>query len=232
MDARDSVDWTHPGPPGAQDANPEGEPADADPAAGREASPQRLIWRWFRLVGLPAIVLVAIAAALVWLRAPSGDGNAVTLDAGALGDGGGEAAEEGRPAPDFVLQTSDGRSYRLSELRGHPVVLNFWATWCGPCKQEMPAFEQEARARTSDGLIVLAINVQEPADRVDPYVEKLGLTFPVLLDRAGNVSARYHVRALPTTVFIRPDGTVDSIRPGAYSRRLLADRLDQFLGGE
>jgi cytochrome c biogenesis protein CcmG/thiol:disulfide interchange protein DsbE len=196
--------------------------------------PARVVWRWFRLVGLPLIAVIVIAGAIVLLRTPAEESGAAAVDLGPAeaGEETGAAPREGAPAPDFTLHATDGTTYRLSELRGRPVVLNFWATWCGPCKQEMPAFEAEYRAHAGAGLLVLAINVRESPQQVEPFVQRLELTFPVLLDRSGSVSRRYRVRALPTTVFITPEGTIDGIRQGAYSTRLLKERLRQFLEGE
>ena len=208
---------------------------DPSPRTPDERTPDpRAVWKWFRLVGLPLIAVIAIAGAILWLRAPDSDSGGVAVDTAALDEAeqSGTAAREGAQAPDFALQTADGTTYRLSELRGKHVVLNFWATWCGPCRQEMPAFEEEHRARAAEGLVVLAINMKEGPGLVDPFVKKLDLTFPVLLDRSGSVSARYRVRVLPTTVFITPEGVVDGIRQGPYSRRQLSQRLDQFLEGE
>jgi thiol-disulfide isomerase/thioredoxin len=200
-----------------------------EPAAPPQA-PGRAMWRWFRLVGLPVVAILAIAMAILLLRAPSSPSNAVRLEGR---DGGAEGADErvaeGKPAPDFALQTTDGQTYRLSELRGRPVMINFWATWCGPCKDEMPAIDEAYQAHREGGFIVLAINVEEPARQVEPYVARLKLTFPVLLDPSGAVAARYRVRSLPTTVFVRPDGMVDGIRVGAYTKRMLLGRIEQFL---
>ena len=205
------------------------EPQTDGPAPGPQA-----LWKWFRLVGLPLIAIVVITGAILWLRAPSGSGEAVAIDTGELegGEDPGVNPQPGAPAPDFELKAPDGTVYRLSDLRGRPVMLNFWATWCGPCRQEMPAIEDEYRARGGDGLVVLAINVKESRGLVEPFVQRLGLTFPVLLDHSGSVSARYRVRSLPTTFFVAPDGTIDGMRQGAYTRRMLADRLDQFLERE
>ena len=212
------------------------EPDAATPPQTPEERPldPRVVWKWFRLVGLPLIAVIGIAGAILWLRMPDSGSGGVAVDAAAVDEAerSGTAAREGALAPDFALQTSDGTTYRLSDLRGRHVVLNFWATWCGPCRHEMPAFEEEHRARAAEGLAILAINMKEGPGLVDPFVKKLELTFPVLLDRSGSVSARYRVRVLPTTVFITPEGVVDGIRQGPYSRRQLSQRLDQFLEGE
>jgi cytochrome c biogenesis protein CcmG, thiol:disulfide interchange protein DsbE len=200
------------------------------PDSPGESSPPsaRAVLRWFRLVGVPLIAITVIASTILLLR-DRDTANSVRLDTpredgSALG-----RAKEGQPAPDFTLTASDGSTYRLSELRGRPVVINFWATWCGPCKDEMPAIDEAYQTHRDAGLIVLAVNVEESAERVATYAAKLKLTFPVLVDREGSVSARYRVRSLPTTVFVRPDGVIDGRREGAYTRRMLLGRIEQFM---
>jgi thiol-disulfide isomerase/thioredoxin len=201
------------------------------------------LWRWFRLLGLPLIALTLIATAIVLLRpaehaaappAAEGQDGAIPLDLSrrsGLGERG-PTPKEGAPAPDFALQGLDGHTYRLSELRGRAVLINFWATWCGPCRTEMPAIEEVSRRYGGNRLVVLAVNVEEDADRVAPFVQQLGLSFPILLDRDGAVSRRYRVTGLPTTYLIRPDGTIDGIRLGPYTRAMLQGRVEQLLGEE
>lgn len=191
----------------------------------------RVVLRWFRLAGLPLFAIMIIATAVLLLQERK-DSNRVQLDTADAGEPSITKAEEGQPAPDFTLSASDGTTYRLSELRGRPVMINFWATWCGPCKEEMPAIDEAYQAYKGSGFIVLAVNVEESAAPVDRYVSKLKLTFPVLLDPSGSVSARYRVRSLPTTVFVRPDGIIDGMRAGSYSRRLLLGRIEQFIAPE
>ncbi len=213
-------------------------------SAGFSFTPGAL-WRWFRLLGLPLIALTLIATAIALLRAPHTDRaaapsaaddatGAVPVNLARLAglEEVGPPPREGAPAPDFALQTLDGRTYRLSELRGRAVLINFWATWCGPCRTEMPAIEEVYRRYGDGRLVVLAVNVEEDADRVAPFVQRLGLSFPILLDRDGTVSRRYRITGLPTTYLIRPDGAVDGMRIGPYTRAMLQARVEQLLGEE
>lgn len=139
-------------------------------------------------------------------------------------------ARQGAPAPDLSLPALDGSTLTLSDLKGKPVILNFWATWCGPCKIEMPLFIH-AYDSHKDRLAMIGVNVQEQAGPVQAFVGQYGITFPVVLDADGQVSTIYQVRALPTTVFIAADGTVSAMHRGAIlSRPDLQPYLDRILG--
>lgn len=120
---------------------------------------------------------------------------------------------EGFLAPDFTLETLDGGTIALSELRGRPVVLNLWASWCPPCRAEMPALQAAYRLDGPNGLVVLAVNTtfQDREADAAAFVEEFGLTFPIALDRDGVVSRQYLLRALPSTYFIGPDGVIDRV---------------------
>ena len=143
-------------------------------------------------------------------------------------------ASLGEPAPDFTLPSIDEGEppVSLKDFRGQSVVLNFWATWCPPCRAEMPYLQAAQDRHAVDGLVVLAIDVQESIDLVLPYVVDVGLTLPVLLDEEGSVSDRYRVKTFPTTYLVDAQGVVTSIKRGAYRSqgeldeavsRLLAD---------
>ena len=119
-----------------------------------------------------------------------------------------EAPRAGFLAPDFELPTLDGGAIRLSDLRGQRVVLNFWATWCPPCKAEMPALVREYERYKSQGLVVLAINQAEEPQKVMAFQAQYGLTFPILMDYRMDVADLYRIRSLPTTFFIAPDGVI------------------------
>jgi peroxiredoxin len=131
----------------------------------------------------------------------------------------------GEAAPDFELDTLDGRRVRLSDLEGRTVLVNFWATWCGPCRVEMPTI-QARFDRFSPDLVVLAVNFKEPESAVRAYVDELGLTFDVLLDPDGRVNQDlYRVRGYPTTLLIDRDGVVRVQHIGIMTE----NQLDQYL---
>ena len=130
----------------------------------------------------------------------------------------------GSPAPDFELTNLTGDHIRLSELRGTVVLINFWATWCGPCRLEMPAI-QERYERYRPELAVLAVDFDEPADEVKKFVEELGLTFEVLLDPGAKVQDLYRVRGYPTTYLVDAEGSVQVSHIGLMTE----DQLDSYL---
>jgi peroxiredoxin len=112
----------------------------------------------------------------------------------------------GQPAPGFTLETLSGEEASLVDFRGSVVAVNFWATWCGPCRAEMPALQ--AASDEFDELVILGVNTGESRSRVAGFMEELGLTFPALLDTNEDVADLYGVRAMPTTVWVDPDGIV------------------------
>lgn len=129
----------------------------------------------------------------------------------------------GAPAPDFAIVLENGGHLRLSNLRGRPVVINFWATWCGPCRAEMPEL---MRAATTDAnLVLLAVNVQEEQTTVAGFAEEFAMTTPVVIDPEGAIRELYEVRGLPTTIFIDKGGRIDAIYAGALTPTALEERL-------
>jgi peroxiredoxin len=112
------------------------------------------------------------------------------------------------PAPDFVLSGEEGETYRLSAYRGKVVVLNFWATWCPPCRYEMPSMERAHQKVKGEGIVILAVNVGQSEDEVFAFTGQYPVTFPLPLDREGTVVKQYPVIGLPTTFVIDPRGMV------------------------
>ena len=136
----------------------------------------------------------------------------------------------GHPAPDFTLTRLDGTEMSLAELKGTPVIVNFWATWCGPCRAEIPALEA-AQQRLGDDAVILGVNVQEDPARVASFAEELGMTYPVVLDAAADTSRLYRVRAFPTTYFIDSRGVIVDVYTGPLNEPLLRQRADELAAG-
>lgn len=143
---------------------------------------------------------------------------------------GGSELKPGSPAPDFVLQLEDGRYIRLSDLHGTPVVINFWATWCGPCRIEMPELMRSVAAEPN--LLLLAVNLREPRAAVEPFAQSFEMVTPVVLDSEGKVADQFGVRGLPTTVFIDAEGRIQAIHAGIVTPPALADYLEKIVAAE
>lgn len=129
----------------------------------------------------------------------------------------------GTAAPSFTLENADGQKASLADYRGKTVIINFWATWCPPCKSEMPAIN--AAAKANPNVAVLAVDLQEGPLPVRDFVQQMGLSFTPLLDTSGQVTALYHVNSLPSSFFIGPDGTIRAINVGAMDQRMIEENL-------
>ena len=146
------------------------------------------------------------------------------------------AAEIGARAPEIILpQLENGRAgveMKLSALRGKPLVLNFWATWCEPCKTEFPVLDETFRKyRATKDLQLIAVNVQDAAtpETVQQFLADTGVIFPVWLDANGNANRAYNIQALPTTVFIDRDGVIQQIRIGGpLTREYVEQQLNKI----
>jgi len=140
--------------------------------------------------------------------------------------------KEGHPAPDFTLKTQAGDRVRLSDLRGQPVLVNFWASWCKPCEAEMPHIVAAYDSLRDRGLKVLAVNLsdQERSKDVRRFVESFKLTFPVLLDERGEVRELYELATVPTSVFVDSTGVVRRLVLGPLTPEMLARGLTMILG--
>ena len=139
------------------------------------------------------------------------------------------APSVGFVAPDFTLTNLAGEKVTLSQFRGRPVVVNFWATWCVPCRQEMPAFQRAFSTYQDEGLVILALNLEETAPLVEPFVEEFGLTFEILYDNDGAINKTYQVTGLPRTVFIDRQGVIKHIQVGEVQEVVLQGLLDRIL---
>ena len=179
---------------------------------------------FFRRIVFPALVVVVIAGVIWYLestdsesRSPSGERyGPVSLPADLRLPGLDIKPEEGALAPDFLLERLDEGEVRLSDLRGRPVVLNFWATWCEPCRKEMPRFVEAYEKYRDEGLVILAVNLQEGKSPVQRFADDYGMEFPIGIDRDGEVGDQYRLLGLPTTFFIGRDGVIDSVYNGPF----------------
>jgi thiol-disulfide isomerase/thioredoxin len=166
---------------------------------------------------LAAGILLAAFALYLWLT-----GRALTLPSRDEVSMAGRSSDPlvGKPAPEFELGSPDGSTLKLSQFIGHPVVVNYWATWCGPCKEEMPLL-QRSYEKFSPALVVLGVDAGEDVSDVVRFVDDLGLTFPILLDNDYEVESLLGVMAYPSTVFIDSDGIIQARHIGQLDGPLL-----------
>ena len=138
----------------------------------------------------------------------------------------------GQPAPDFTLPTLEGDAVSLSDYRGRPVLMNFWATWCAPCRQEMPELVRAYNTHQEAGFVVLAVDLtdQDSLDDVRAFVEEFDMTFPVLLDETGAVyNELYRLLGLPMSVFVDREGVITRIHIGIMTGQQVDEFMDEIL---
>ncbi len=190
---------------------------------------------------LAAALLASIAAGVMGVRyARSGSGQGGPVDVskaptslvtegpaheagiGALDD---QAPVIGQPAPDFALKDSSGNVVKLSQLRGSVVWVNFWATWCEPCKQELPAIQKLYDEKRADGLQVVEVNWQDSPQSASEFWDSMQLSLPMVLDRNGDVFDQYKLRGLPDSFFVDREGKVAAMYFGYLSDSRMREKL-------
>ncbi len=179
-----------------------------------------------------AALVVAVVGVGIWFLELRGDGGGaeaeaglgvVTLEDGLNPTGEAPAAAVGRAAPAFRLRTLEGAVTTLTEQRGRYVLLNFWASWCGPCRGETPAL-QAFFERTPPALVVVGVNQQEEAETARTFAEAFAVTYPIALDTDGQVSSAYRVSTgLPVSFLIDPQGVIERVHLGALTEDDLAE---------
>jgi len=196
----------------------------------RPAVPRRRA-RFWRSVIFPLLVVAAIAAVIWWLEyRPGADQpptspisgeqyGPATLPAALVPPGLEVGPQVGKLGPNFLLELLDSGELRLSDLRGKAVVLNFWATWCRPCRREMPQFVEAYDRYRDQGLVIVAVDLQESRGTIGSFVDDFGVEFPVAIDRQGDVADEYRLLGLPTTYFIDRNGVIRSIYRGPLEGR-------------
>jgi cytochrome c biogenesis protein CcmG, thiol:disulfide interchange protein DsbE len=185
---------------------------------------------WLLIVaGVVTVAIVAlVAGALVAVLGDGSESGGATRTGSVAGPGG----EVGAAAPDFQLPALDGGGdVRLSDFRGRPVIVNFWASWCNPCREEFPLLKQALREHSASRLAVVGVTYQDiPSDSRD-FVEKQASTWPQGVDDGGAVAKAFGVRAIPLSFFVDADGTIVARIFGFTSEAALADPLEKLLGG-
>lgn len=148
-----------------------------------------------------------------------------------VGYAGAKGAVPGKAAPEIRLNDLDGRTVSLSQFRGRPVLIDFWATWCQYCRAEMPYMQAVYdQYKDQSSLVLLSVNIQESAAQVQEFMKSNGYSFPVLLDTQGTAAGDYNVRGLPSHIFIGKDGIIKDVSSGAFpSKEALNSRIAKLL---
>jgi peroxiredoxin len=205
---------------------------DSRPQSRREWS------GWLRSVVLPVGLVVAIVGVLLYIQSGGGssqdDGfGTMTLPETKNATTESPAASKDRAAPDFLLSQLDGETLRLSDLQGHPVIVNFWATWCPTCRAETPDLIDLYEKHQADGLILLGVDLRESEGAVASFVKDFGISFPVVFDRTGEVASTWRIggpnQGVPSTYFIDRDGVVRKVVFGQVTAALAAEGLSLIL---
>ena len=172
-----------------------------------------------------ALFTIILIAGLAWIF--------VSVDwAGTSTAGEIPAPRQGFLAPNLTLNTPDGETFALSELRGQAVLVNLWATWCPPCRAEMPTIQKIYEEYKNQGFVVLGINMtyQDDPFAVVPFVQEYELSFPILIEETGEVAQKYELRSLPSSFFINRSGIIQEVVIGGpMSEALLRTRIESLL---
>lgn len=151
-------------------------------------------------------------------------GQAVIAQQSQLLDDGDAIPQAGEVAPDFRFTLPDGTTTKLNELRGKKVLINFWATWCGPCQEEMPDLQQ-AHEQAGDDLVIIGVNKAEDAAAVASFVKDVPVTFPLVLDPDSDIAYRYGARNLPMSFFVNTDGTINMVKLGIMDEAFIEQQV-------
>lgn len=194
---------------------PATEPSSPARVVALSEPPRSLPLRWYLASAIAPLLLLA-----VW-------GLALALRPGTA-----SVARIGEPAPDFVLADLDGNPLRLADLRGRPVIVNFWASWCGPCVEEFPLIADAHRAHRADGLVVVGIVFRDRSEAARAFMGRMAATWPAAMDPGEAVAERFGVVGPPGTFFIDRNGVVAGRQIGQLSRADLERGLATILGKE
>jgi peroxiredoxin len=183
------------------------------------------------LVGMVALLTAggdtAEEPAVPRQEAPTGPAT-IAVDSTLLESPNGAVLQVGGVAPDFSYTLTDGTTHRLSDLRGQKVLVNFWATWCPPCRAEMPDMQQAFAQHQSEGFAVLAVNSGETLAEVEAFSDEFALEFPLIVNESNDIGAGYAARNLPTSYFINTDGTIHTVQRGLMTTEFIEQRLEEM----
>lgn len=190
-------------------------PMSAGMAVGSAPNLRRLSRRHLLVAATLPVVLLGLLGVLLLARVP------IT-----------PATTVGAPAPEFSVADLDGNPIHLADLRGRPVVLNFWASWCGPCVEEFPLLREAAARHAGEGLAVVGIVYEDRSEAARDFMARNGATWPAAMDPGGRVAAAYGILGPPETFFIGRDGTIVARQFGQFSASSLEAKLAAIIDEE
>ncbi len=192
-------------------------------------------------LGILTVGLVLAALSIyIFFSGGSGSGSAAPADVSNIPNGlavatlaginnHGAQPSQGKPAPNFAFSYSDDRTLSLADFRGHPVIVNFWATWCPPCRREMPNLVKAYETYKDAGLVIIEVDVAEPPETVQQFVTQQNMTMPVVLDRRQEITRLYRTDSFPTSFFIDKDGAIVARWVGYLPEDQLALNLKKIM---
>lgn len=184
----------------------------------RRGSATRTNLRW------PGLIILVLILGGIWIAVNRTPAGSQTTQAGLA-----PAPVKGHPAPEISLVSTTGQPMKLSDFRGKPVVINFWATWCAPCRIETPELQDVYRER-GDEVIIFSVNAtQQDQGDIEAFIQEFGLTFPVALDAEGKTFKDYNVLGLPTTVFVTKDGIINEVFTGPVNKAYIESKIPELL---
>ncbi len=184
------------------------------------------------VLGLLVVVLLGLLMAIQACSMGYSTVRSGQEGSGTIGLAGSEltpAPRIGRLAPDFTLVDLEGNLVTLSDFRGETVFLNFWATWCPPCRAEMPEMEAVYQEYKDKGVVVIGVDVQEAEEEVRQYVQQGGYSWTFVLDTTGEVTVSYKITGIPTSFFIDREGVIQAMNIGAMTKRDMETKLSEAM---
>ncbi len=182
---------------------------------------------WLNRGIISLLIMIAVVAVGSYLI--RGDVLIASFQSQAAAAPDGVGVKVGKIAPDFMVTDLGGKVVRLSDFRGQPVMVNFWATWCPPCRAEAPEIENIYRERQGQGLAILGVSMDDDATAVPGFVSQFGLTFPIAVDADSRVADLYRVDSIPMTFFIDKNGVIRDIQLGQMDRNIILKKLASIM---
>jgi len=179
-----------------------------------------LNFRSYKLLIILAVAGLALALGVVGL---------LLMQGSAKNESAGNSLETKEFAPNFTLALLDGKSFQFSDYKGKPVLINFFASWCLPCREEMPVLEKIVREYQPKGVVFLGIAVDDTEEKMKEFIKRYGVTFPVGLDKTAETQKAFGLYGIPTTYFIDKKGVINYFHSGVVTEELLQHELDKLL---